>query len=74
MIRKFFLAFCCLSMITQMTWRDNSVAAAETTSRQILSPLTLSQCIEIALAQNHKHRISKLAVDTAEYQHQGPPK
>lgn len=69
MIRKFFLVCCCLSMITQMTWRENTAEAAETTSRQRLSPLTLSQCIEIALEQNHKRRISKLAVDTAEYQH-----
>lgn len=69
MIRKFFLVCCCLSLITQMTWRENTAEAAETTSRQLLSPLTLSQCIEIALEQNHKHRISKLAVDTAEYQH-----
>lgn len=56
-------------MITQMTWRENAAEAAETTSRQLLSPITLSQCIEIALEQNHKRRISKLAVDTAEYQH-----
>lgn len=69
MIRKFFLVCCCLSMITQMTWCDNAVEAAETTSRQLLSPLTLSQCVEIALEQNHKRRISKLAVDTAEFQH-----
>jgi outer membrane protein TolC len=56
-------------MITPMPWRENAAEAAETTSRQLLSPLTLSQCIDIALEQNHKRRISKLAVDTAEYQH-----
>jgi outer membrane protein TolC len=56
-------------MITQMTWRENAAEAAQTPSRQLLSPLTLSQCIDIALEQNHKRRISKLAVDTAEYQH-----
>jgi outer membrane protein TolC len=69
MIRKFFLVCGCLSIITQMTWCDNAVAAAETISRRLLSPLTLSQCIEIALEQNSKRRISKLAVDTAEFQH-----
>jgi outer membrane protein TolC len=56
-------------MITQLTWREKAAEAAETTSQQRLSPLSLSQCIDIALEQNHKHRISKLAVDTAEYQH-----
>ncbi|MGD9364507.1 MAG: TolC family protein [Desulfobacteraceae bacterium] len=69
MIRKLFLVCCCVSMITQMTWRENAAEAAETTSRQLLSPLTPSRCIEIALEQNHKHRISRLAVETAEYQH-----
>ncbi len=69
MIRNFFLVYCCLSMITQMTWAESAAETAETTSRRLLSPLTLSQCIEIALEQNHKRRISKLAVDTAEYQH-----
>ena len=31
--------------------------------------LTRDQCVEIALEQNRKRRISKLAVETAEYQH-----
>lgn len=33
------------------------------------SPLTVSRCIEIALEQNQRRKISKLAVDTAEYQY-----
>lgn len=69
MIRTFFFVCCCLLMISQLTWRENAAEAAETASRQLLSPLTLSQCIDIALEQNHRRRISKLAVDTAEYQH-----
>jgi outer membrane protein TolC len=33
------------------------------------TPLTLSRCIDIALEHNRKRHISKLAVETAEYQH-----
>lgn len=69
MIRKLFFVYCCLSMLTQIAWPENAAQAAEPTSRQLLSPLSLSQCIEIALEKNHKRRISNLAVDTAEYQH-----
>lgn len=33
------------------------------------SPLTVSRCVEIALEQNQRRKISKLAVDTAEFQY-----
>lgn len=69
MIRKFFLVCCCLLMRVQVIWSADSFAAQEMVSHDLLSSLTLSQCIEIALEQNQKRRISKLSVDTAEYQH-----
>lgn len=69
MIRKLFLVCCCLSMMARVTWSADSSEAQEVTSHKLLSSLTLSRCIEIALEQNQKRRISKLAVDTAEYQH-----
>jgi outer membrane protein TolC len=56
-------------MIIQATSFENAAAAEETASQKLLSPLTLSQCIEIALEQNQKQRISKLAVETAQYQY-----
>jgi outer membrane protein TolC len=53
----------------QMTWSAGIAQAQGTKSQANLSSLSVSRCIEIALEQNRKRRISKLAVDTAEYQH-----
>jgi outer membrane protein TolC len=47
----------------------NASEAEKRVPRELSSPLTLSQCIDIALEQNQKRRISKLAVDTARYQY-----
>lgn len=70
MKRSFFLVCCCLLTITCINWHENAAEAAETISPQLSSPLTLSQCIEFALEQNQNRRISKLAVEMAEHQHQ----
>ncbi|MGD8836113.1 MAG: TolC family protein [Desulfobacteraceae bacterium] len=69
MIRKLFLVCCCLAMMVQAAWGTDRVDADNRAFHQDLSSLTLFQCIEIALEQNQKQRISKLAVDTAGYQH-----
>jgi len=69
MLRRFWLICCCLSMlmggIPYAGADQHDVGGPETGSE----PLTLAQCIEIALEKNRKRQISKLAVDTAEYQH-----
>jgi outer membrane protein len=69
MIRKFILVCCCLVMMVQGSWSADRVNTQKTESHKDLSSLSLFQCIEIALDQNQKQRISKLAVDTAAYQH-----
>ncbi|MGD8847505.1 MAG: hypothetical protein PVI54_18440, partial [Desulfobacteraceae bacterium] len=63
MIRKLFLVCCCLAMMVQAAWGTDRVDADNRAFHQDLSSLTLFQCIEIALEQNQKQRISKLAVD-----------
>ncbi len=69
MFRKFLLVCCCLSMlvggIPYAGAGQHEAVGPDATS----APLTLSQCIEIALEQNRRRQISKLAVETAEYQH-----
>ena len=69
MFRKFLLLCCCLSLL--MTGIPYAGAAQHegVGPDSTASPLTLSQCIEIALEKNRRRQISKLAVDTAEYQH-----
>lgn len=67
---RILLFFCCASLIANQggLWAEDG--GGETAGLHApSSPLTVSQCIEIALEQNRKHRISKLAVETAEYQH-----
>lgn len=69
MIRKFMLICCCLSMMAQVAMAANDAIKQEPIPHQRFSSLSVSHCIEIALEKNHKRLISKLAVDTAEYQH-----
>lgn len=69
MFRRLFVLCCALLMATQgvqlVRAERHKAAGLHTPS----APLTVSQCIEIALEQNRKRRISRLAVETAEYQH-----
>lgn len=69
MNQKLTVLWCCLAMMFQMTLSAGAAQSQEATSRENLSSLTVARCIEIALEKNRKRRISKLAVDTAEYQH-----
>lgn len=69
MIHKFTLVWCCLSIMFHVIRGVDAAQAQDLKSRDNLSSLSVSRCIEIALEQNRKRRISKLAVDTAEYQH-----
>jgi outer membrane protein TolC len=69
MNHKFALLWYCLAIILPMTWGTGATQAQETKFQENLSPLSVSRCIEIALEQNRKRRISKLAVETAQYQH-----
>ena len=69
MFKRSILIVCIIMMLTQLPRQLN--AAGDGASQLVLpaSPLSLSQCIDIALDQNQKRRISRLAVETAEYQH-----
>ncbi len=69
MIRSLFLVCCCLTVMVQTGWSTDRSDAAEAKPQQDLTSLTVLHCIDIALEQNQKRRISKLAVETAEYQH-----
>ena len=68
MFRRFILLCCCLSMMGGIPYAyadKHGVKGLYLAS----TPLTLSQCIELALEQNRKRHISRFAVETAEYQH-----
>lgn len=69
MIRTTFLVCFFLSTMVHVTLGQNADAERAQPSQQHLSPLSVSQCIDIALDKNRKRQISKLAVQTAEYQH-----
>jgi hypothetical protein len=69
MIRKLHVACCCLFILMEGVLpvaADNHATALPYSPS---TPLTLSRCIDIALEHNRKRHISKLAVETAEYQH-----
>lgn len=59
------LLCCTLVFLVQHAVLPDTVQA----QKSFLPPLSLSKCIDIALEQNQKRRISALAVETAEYQH-----
>lgn len=69
MIRNALWVCCCMLFTVQAVQGADSSVSGAAQSHEIPSSLTLSQCIEIALERNQKRRISKLAVETAEYQH-----
>lgn len=65
MNNKLFILCCSFSALIPLYFFNTS-ANAEVEN---LSPLTLSQCIDLAMEQNKKRKISKLALATAESQH-----
>lgn len=69
MIRIFLIVCFGLFSMAHLALGQISSTEPEQTPQQHLSPLSVSQCIDIALEKNRKRLISKLAVDTAEYQH-----
>jgi outer membrane protein len=71
------LGWCCLILMAQAAWcaqgfnTPSPSGPRDGAPRPDLSrPLSSADCIRIALDQNRKRRISRLAVETAEEQHQ----